>query len=190
MKERIFIMNNISDSVSSALAGTKTLENLKRAFEKEAEHFARESIYSALASQEGNSSAWKALGEMADNDRRHAELWLGYLDELGDTYENLESLAAMKSVMTKEIYPVMADIAYDEGFEEIAEKMRLASAVKSTHKDILGKESERITAPESLYSDNPETLWHCTSCGYNIKGNRPPERCPLCSYPASCYARM
>lgn len=182
-------MNNTSTSVNSALWGTKTHENLRKAFEQEASLYAKESIYSAIASQEGNSSAKRSIAEMADNDRHHAELWLGYLDELGDTYENLGVLSGMKSVMTDDFYPLMSEIADEEGFEEIAEKMRLASKVKSAHREMLNKESEKIDDPDSLFSDDPETMWHCTCCGYDIKGNRPPERCPLCSYPAGYYAR-
>ena len=79
--------NNTKPVVSSALEGTKTLENLKQAFTKEAEAFVKGSIYSLLANESGDMSASRAIAEMSDNDRRHAELWLGYLDELGDTLE-------------------------------------------------------------------------------------------------------
>ncbi len=182
-------MNNVNTTVSSALDGTKTAENLRQAFSKEAEAFAKGSIFTSVAGDEGNMSAQRALVEQTDNDKRHAELWLGYLDEIGDTFENLSELAALKEALSGNLYPAMAEIADEEGFDEIAEKMRLVAAVKSAQKQTLDDEAEKVAAPTSIYSDNPETVWHCHCCGYDVKGNTPPERCPLCSYPASYFAR-
>lgn len=182
-------MNNINYNARSALDGTKTAENLRRAFGKEAENFAKGIIYAALAANDGDISAQRTITEHADNDRRHAELWLGYLDELGDTLENLSELSSLKSVLGENLYPAMAEIAKEEGFDEIAEKMRLVSAVKDSQTKMLKDESERIKDAESVYSDDPETIWHCSCCGYDIKGNMPPERCPLCSYPSQYFKR-
>lgn len=186
--ERKIAMNN-NTTVSSALYGTKTAENLKNAFSKEAEAFARGSIFTSVALDEGNMSAQRTLIEQADNDKRHAELWLGYLDEIGDTFENLSELASLKAALSGNLYPAMAEIADEEGFDEIAEKMRLVAAVKNSQKQTLDSEAERIASPASAYSDNPETVWHCHCCGYDVKGNTPPDRCPLCSYPTSFFAR-
>lgn len=182
-------MNNTNRAVSSALDGTKTAENLRQAFGKEAEVFAKGSIFASLADSDDDASAKRTLLEHSDNDRRHAELWLSYLDELGDTYENLMTLAAIKDAMNGDIYPAMAEIADEEGFDEIAEKMRLVSAVKKSQSDMLKAEGDRIADADALYDSNPETAWHCCSCGYNIRGNTPPEMCPLCSYPAGYFAK-
>ena len=176
-------MNNTQKLVTSALDGSRTAENLKEAFKKEAEVFAKSSIFADLANKNGDISAYRTLSEHADNDKHHAELWLSYLDELGDTFENLSELADIKEILDGDIYPLMADIADEEGFDENAEKMRLVSAVKRAQSDMLKKESDAIVSPDALYSQNPETVWHCQSCGYAVSGNRPPERCPLCSYP-------
>lgn len=182
-------MNNTANRVASALDGTKTSKNLREAFAKEAEAFAKNSIFSRIAEEEGNDSAKRVLLEHSDNDKRHAELWLGYLDELGDTIENLMELSAVKDALSQNIYPAMAEIAEDEGFDEIAEKMRLAAAVKKSQSKMLLDESDKIASADAMYSENPETVWHCHSCGYNIKGNMPPERCPLCSYPQSYFSK-
>lgn len=187
--ERNSYMNNTNYSASSALDGTKTLENLKQAFQKEAEAFAKNKIYAELADKSGEYSVYKALSDMSENDRRHAELWLGYLDELGDTYENLSALSELAEVLKDNIYKPMADIADDEGFSEIAEKMRLVSNVKNTHTVLLDEQLSYLSDKDGRYVDNPETEWHCRSCGYIVKGNMPPERCPLCSYPENYFSK-
>lgn len=182
------MVNNGTAGASGALNGSKTAENLKRAFGREAETFARNSIYADIASQEGNVSALRILNEMADNDKRHAELWLGYLDELGDTLENIDNLYSLKSEAAEEFYEEIADVADDEGFWEIAEKLRLVSSVKNTHAGLLDEEASKIQNGVPA-ADNPETPWTCESCGYIVKGNMPPERCPLCGFPAYFFAR-
>ena len=183
-------MNNRPTRVTSALDGTKTAENLRMAFSKEAENFARDTIFSSVAREEGEDSAKRLFDEHSDNDKRHAELWLGYLDEISDTIENLAELSALKSALGDNLYPAMAEIADEEGFEEIAEKMRLAARTKNAQMNLLRGEIDRIKNPESLFSENAETTWHCHSCGYDVKGNMPPERCPLCSYPSSSFSQM
>ena len=173
--------------VSSSLDGTKTLENLRQAFLKEAEAFAKNRIYAELANKDGDYSSYRALDEMSENDKRHAELWLGYLDELGDAFENLSEMADLANSMRDDIYPVMAEIAGEEGFEEIAEKMRLVSDVKNRHINMLEDKAKRVSSDDAFYRTDPETVWLCGSCGYSVKGNTPPERCPLCSYPVTFF---
>ncbi len=182
-------MNNTNSTAASALDGTRTAENLRQAFTQEAEAFLKSILYAELADDDGDFSAMRALSEISDNDKRHAELWLGYLDELGDTFENLSELSVLKDTLSGNFYPLMAEIADEEGFDEIAEKMRLVAAVKDSQSRMLKEEGDRIASADALYSENPETRWHCRLCGYDVTGNTPPERCPLCSYPQSYFSR-
>ena len=174
----------------SALDGTKTAENLRTAFEKEAINFAKGNIFSSSAQGDGNMGAKRVLDEQSDNDRRLAELWLSYLNGIGDTLENLTELSDSKNLLSGDLYPLFAEIADEEGFEEIGEKMRLAAMAKSTHSEILEGERQKLMHPGSLYSDSADTPWKCTACGYVVRGNTPPERCPLCSYPSSYFEKM
>lgn len=174
---------------TSSLNGSKTEQNLRLAFEKESANFARGSIFSSVASSENNAGAERAFDEQAKNDRRLAEMWLSYVDGIGDTAENLEFLARTKESMGEDVYSHFADIATDEGFDEIGEKMRLASNVKRRQVAELREEKERVEDPDSVFSQDPETVWVCTSCGFALRGNTPPERCPLCAYPRDYFDR-
>ena len=183
-------MNNKSLLKNSILDGTKTAENLKSAFLREAQNYAKEGLFSKIADKDEDYSVYKTLFETLGQDKAHAELWLSYLEGLGDTFENLASLIDDKDDLGDDLYPYMAQIAKDEGFDEIAEKMLLAAKVKKSQSELLKEEAEKLTNPSSAYSENPETLWCCHICGYSTKGNLPPERCPLCSYPSSfCKAK-
>lgn len=174
---------------TSALYGTKTEQNIKLAFEKEAANFARGTIFSDVASSEGNANAERVLEEQAQNDMRLAEMWLSYVDEIGDTAENLDALSKIKDAMGDDVYTHFADVATEEGFDEIGEKMRLASEVKRRQANVLRDEKERVNDPDSMFSQDPETMWLCTSCGFVSRGNTPPERCPLCAYPRQYFIK-
>lgn len=182
------MVNNTSIGSFGALDGSKTSQNLERAFEREAKNYARNSIFAQQANREDSFSARRTFLEQAENDMRHAELWLGYLDELGDTLENLDFMFSQKSSPDRDFYEQTAIDADDEGFTEIAEKMRLMAAVKNNQAVILDEEARKLEQGVEFEQD-PETEWHCQSCGYSVRGNLPPERCPLCAYPEGYFIK-
>lgn len=182
------MVNNTSIGSQSALSGSKTSRNLERAFEREAKNYARNSIFALRADGEDGMSARRTFFEQADNDMRHAELWLGYLDEIGDTLENLDFMFSQKSNPDPDFYEQTASEADDEGFSEIAEKMRLMAQVKNKQAIILDEEAKKLERGVEFEQD-PETEWHCQSCGYSVRGNLPPERCPLCAYPQGYFVK-
>lgn len=167
--------------VTNGIYGTKTYDNLMHAFEREAHNHTRAMIYADIASDEKNSLAASRFRQTADNDKRLAELWLSYVDELGNTPENLEYLAAHKDSLKDDIYPAMALDAEDDGFYEIAEKMRLASMSKDSQTSELRGENSVMDGIMTL--EEPPVIMHkCMECGYVVGGEKP-DRCPLCSYP-------
>ena len=180
-------MNSQSENLS-ILHGTDTEQNLKYAFEKEAQNHTKNMLFSHLAELDGDFSASQAMKEQADNDLHHAELWLSYLDGIGSTKENLSHMSNMKKAQNEADYPKMAKTAQDEGLYEIAEKMFLAANVKLQQANMLEDELSRLdTLPES---DDANTMWRCRCCGYTMQGNSPSEHCPLCSYPACYFAKI
>lgn len=174
-----FFMNNYNDNTLShkALDGTKTADNLMRAFEHEAAAAVRGSIYSKDADRNGDASTRRMLDEMQDNGVSQSELWLGYLDEIEDTVENLARLSEISRAMDNPMYSDMARIADDEGFHEIAEKFRMAATVKNDHADRI---DDRMSALDGSKTWDADTPHRCPVCGYTVIGNARPEVCPLC----------
>ncbi len=170
-----------------ALTGTRTEESLKKAFDMEAGTYARNTIYANEASKVGDISAGNALREQAANDRAAAELWLSYLDEIGDTLENLKEMSARKDSGLEDFYEALAEIADEEGFSEIAEKFRMSKRVKTNHGNMLREEMDRFES--GLYDNNADTAWRCSVCGYEVRGNTPPEYCPLCGFPRDFFRK-
>jgi rubrerythrin len=172
-------MDNHNNNTSShkALDGTKTADNLMRAFEHEAAAAVRGSIYSREADRGGDASTRRMLDEMQDNGISHGELWLGYLDEIEDTMENLARLSEISKALDNPMYSDMARIAEEEGFYEIADKFRMAAAVKNDHADRINERMSALNGSKIWDADTPH---RCPVCGYTVRGNNHPEVCPFC----------
>lgn len=72
-------MKKMKKHSQSALTGTKTEQYLKTAAQGEASAFTKYSLYSDIADEEGYQEISRTLSSIANNEREHAELWLGYL---------------------------------------------------------------------------------------------------------------
>lgn len=169
-------MNNMTSY--NALYGTKTADNLMHAFEHEAASAMRSGVYSMQAIQDRDFATKRMLDEMNENGVSQGELWLGYLDETGTTGENLNTLSRMKREHDAAAYYDMADIADEEGFQEIAQKFRMAAAVNESHADIL---DERMRMLDGTMQYEANHQFRCPVCGYVVRGNTLPEMCPLCN---------
>lgn len=178
-------MNN---HVHSALSGTNTHKNLTDAFGGEARSAMRYRLFSKAAADRGDAALAKLLGEIAENEAQHAELWMQYLGEMGDNAANLESALASEEYETEVMYPEFAATAKNEGFSEIADKFGFAADAEGNHAKMLSEYLEKLRNG-TLYSSDTPVGWLCTNCGYIHNGTEAPERCPLCSYPVGYFTR-
>jgi len=109
------------------LNGTQTERNLLEAFSMEAQTAMRYDHFANRANIEGHNDVAMLFFSSAAGERGHA---LGHLDFLrrdpvsGNamtrTRLNIQSAIASETEKYHDIYPRMAEIARDEGFEEIA----------------------------------------------------------------------
>ncbi len=179
----------MTNHITSALNGTKTEESLREALSNEALGFTKYTLFAEKAHNEGYEPIARMMREFAQNEKEHAELWLGYLDEMGDTEENLDAAGRSEEFEANTFYPQAALAAKDEGFTEMAEKFRLAGMVEKSHAAALRNMLDDMRDGD-LYKGDAETEWVCLNCGYRTKGNMPPERCPLCSYRQTYFAKV
>ncbi|WAW09460.1 rubrerythrin family protein [Oxalobacter vibrioformis] len=109
------------------LKGTQTEENLKRAFSVESQTAMRYEYFASRANIEGHNDVAMLFSSSAAGERGHA---LGHLEFLRKdpvsgnpmtrTRLNIQSAIAGETTEYHDMYPRMAEIARDEGFEEIA----------------------------------------------------------------------
>lgn len=168
------------------LKGTRTEENLKYAFAGESQARNRYDFYASKAKKEGYEQIAAIFRETALNEKEHAKLWFKEFDSIGTTVENLISAAAGENEEWTEMYKNFAEIADEEGFPEIARKMRGVAAIEKTHEErylTLLKNIQEGT----VFKKSEVKVWFCRNCGHIEIGVEAPEECPVCAHPRAYF---
>ena len=138
---------------SKDLLGTKTHQNLKHAFSKEAEANRRYLYFARIADVEGHPDVAGLFRDTAEGETGHA---LGHLDLLksvgdpatdlpiGRTRANLESAVSGEASEGGSMYPGMAEIALAEGFPDIAAWFETLARAERAHASRFRKAIETL----------------------------------------------
>ena len=120
-----------------SLKGTKTEKNLEEAFAGESMARNKYTYFASKARKDGYQQIAAIFEETAGNEKEHAKLWFKYLNggEISDTMTNLEAAAAGENYEWTNMYDRMAREAEEEGFPEIAFKMRGVAAIEKHHEE-------------------------------------------------------
>ncbi len=112
------------------LKDSKTLQNLKDAFAGESQANRRYLYFASKADVEGENDVAAVFRSTAEGETGHAHGHLEYLEVVGDpatglpignTQSNLKAAIAGETHEYTDMYPGMAKMARDEGFDEIAD---------------------------------------------------------------------
>jgi len=181
-----------------SLKGTKTAENLLKAFAGESQARNRYTFYASVADKEGYKQIKNIFIETADNEKEHAKrfyklLLEGLKEELpatvdinaaypvaqGTTLENLKAAASGENEEWTVLYPEFAKIAQEEGFPEVSGAFKMIAAVEAKHEARYAKLAANIQN-EQVFKKETKVLWKCGNCGYIHEGEGAPEMCPAC----------
>lgn len=187
------------------LKGTKTSENLLKAFAGESQARNRYTYYASVADKEGYKQIRNIFLETADNEKEHAKrfykfLLAGLKDELpasieinatypvaqGTTLDNLKAAAMGENEEWTDLYIAFAETADQEGFPEIASAFRMVAAAEEWHEIRFNKLAENIQNG-TVFKKDSVVRWKCGNCGYIHEGTEAPEVCPACIHPQSFF---
>lgn len=187
------------------LKGTKTAENLLKAFAGESQARNRYTYYASVADKEGFKQIRNIFIETADNEKEHAKrfykfLLEGFKEELpvtieinasypvaqGTTYDNLMAAANGENEEWTELYPEFADVAKEEGFPEIAAAFRMIALAEKRHETRFNKLADNVKN-NKVFEKEEKVFWKCGNCGYVHEGTKAPEVCPACVHPQSHF---
>lgn len=170
------------------LKGTKTEKNLMEAFAGESQAHTKYLYYASKAKKDGYVQISNLFIETALNEKEHAKLWFKYLHggEVPATTQNLEDAANGENFEWTDMYERMAKEAEEEGFEEIAEKMRMVGAIEKHHEERYRQLLKNIN-DEIVFSREGDVIWQCSNCGHIVIGKKAPKICPVCNHPQSYF---
>lgn len=171
-----------------SLKGTKTEKNLEEAFAGESMARNKYTYFASKARKDGYQQIAAIFEETAGNEKEHAKLWFKYLNggEISDTMTNLEAAAAGENYEWTNMYDRMAREAEEEGFPEIAFKMRGVAAIEKHHEERYRRLLENIREG-IVFSRDGDRMWLCRNCGHIHFGKKAPEICPACNHPQSFF---
>lgn len=185
-----------------SLKGTKTAENLMKAFAGESQARNRYTFYSSVAKKEGYVQISRLFMETADNEKEHAERFFKFLKEtykheainitadfpvtLGNTMDNLLAAAEGEHEEWDDLYPAFAKVAREEGFDAIAMVFEKIASVEKHHEARYRKLLSNIEK-DKVFKKEESILWKCGNCGYIHEGTCAPELCPACAHPKAYF---
>ncbi len=182
------------------LKGTKTEQNLLKAFAGESQARNRYTFFAKRARKEGYEQIAAVFDETAAQEQEHAELFFKLLEggkaeieeatypagRIGSTVENLLAAAEGEREEWDILYPTFAITAEKEGFPEIATVFRRVSEVEVEHENRYLKLLSRIADGNFFRRDN-EIWWQCRNCGYTCRAKEAPKICPVCQHPQAYF---
>lgn len=188
-----------------SLKGTKTAENLLKAFAGESQARNRYTFYASIADKEGFKQIKNIFIETADNEKEHAkrfykllleglagelpamvEINAGYPVAQGTTLDNLKAAASGENEEWTALYPTFAKIAEEEGFPEVAGAFKMIANVEKRHETRYQKLATNISNNE-VFKKSASVQWKCGNCGHIHEGPNAPEKCPACLHPQAFF---
>ena len=183
----------------TAFKGSKTAENLMKAFAGESQAKNRYTYYAKVAKKEGFEQIAEIFEETAYNEEMHAKLYFRHLVEnlgkdaveingamypvaLGTTEENLKAGAEGEHEEWTDLYPSFAKVAEEEGFPEIAKTFSGIAAVEEKHEIRYNKLLENVKNG-TVFKKDTKVFWKCRRCGAIFESPVAPGKCPVCDHP-------
>ena len=185
--------------MEKSIKGTKTEQNLLKAFAGESQARSRYVYFASVARKEGYQQIAAVFEETAEQEKEHAKRFFKFLEGcmveitesypggiIGTTAENLAAAAAGENEEWSELYPEFAEIAKEEGFPQVATAFKMIAKVEAEHEARYRALLAREEAQKVLEREE-EIEWQCRNCGYVHKGKKALENCPACQHPKEFF---
>lgn len=183
----------------ASLIGTKTEQNLLKAFAGESQARNRYTFFSKIAKKEGFEQISAIFLETAEQEKTHAKLFFSFLEggtveitakypagKIGATLENLIASANGEKEEWTSLYQEFSDIAKQEGFPKIAVIFKLIAKIEEEHEKRFRKLISNIEN-EKVFAKDEKVKWMCRECGYVYEGEKALEICPVCAHPKAYF---
>lgn len=181
--------------MEKSLKGTKTEQNLLKAFAGESQARNRYEFFASVAKKEGYEQISAIFMETASQEKEHAKRFFKFLEGgmveitasypagvIGNTKQNLKAAAEGEYDEWSNLYPTFAQVAEEEGFSEIAVAFKMVAKVEVEHERRYLKLLQNISE-DKVFKKDGKVWWKCRNCGYIYKSAEALETCPVCLHP-------
>jgi rubrerythrin len=185
--------------MSKSLKGTRTEQNLLKAFAGESQARNRYTYFASQARKEGLVQIAEIFAETADQEKEHAKRFFSFLEggdleitaafpagKVGTSLENLAAAAAGEEHEWQSLYPEFARIAREEGLVAVAAAFEAICVAEKQHGKRYRTLADNLTAGK-VFKRNGKVVWRCRNCGYLHEGEDAPKTCPACLHPQAHF---
>ncbi|MCC8088233.1 MAG: rubrerythrin family protein [Rikenellaceae bacterium] len=182
------------------ITGSKTEQNLLKAFAGESQARGRYTFFAKQTKKEGYEEIAKYFAKTAINEEEHSKIFFKYLERnglleitaaypagvIGSTLDNLKHAAESEYDEWYNIYPYFAQVAKEEGFDEIARTFNMIVEVERHHENRYTNLFE-LLGQDRIFNKEEKIVWECMKCGYHCEFTHPPGMCPICKHPTAYF---
>lgn len=187
---------------TKSIKGTKTEQNLLKAFAGESQARTRYTFFASVAKKEGYEQVAAVFLETAEQEKEHAKRFFKFLEGgmleitasfpagiIGTTPQNLLAAAEGELEEWDVLYAEFEKVAREEGFPQIATAFKMIATVEAEHERRYRKLLANIVDGNVFKKEEP-IKWQCRNCGYVHEGNSAPQTCPACIHPQAYFEPM
>ncbi|MFW9826558.1 MAG: rubrerythrin [Candidatus Thorarchaeota archaeon] len=189
----------------------ETPKKLYTAYVGESQARNRYNYFSKVAKKEDFVLISKIFDETSDQEKEHGSWFYKMLQQfkkeenfdemrvlpdaefpttLGDTIENLKSAIAGENMEWQTLYPDIVKTAEEEGYPEIAKRVRAIIKAEKHHSERYGK-LLKLVGDDAFFKRDKKIVWVCMECGYEVEMDELPVnfKCPSCDHPRAYYRK-
>ncbi len=187
---------------TKSIKGTRTEKNLVASYMNESAAYTRYNYYAKQATKESLFPIAQVFSATMANEFIHSKVFFKLLEGgqvsvdlnvdagiIGTTAQNLE--IAMREELSEGVdaYVQAAEVAREEGFNEIAVHFESIAKIEKHHHDRFERYLDLLNTG-TLWKREKPILWQCLVCGYIFEGTEPPKVCPACDHPYQHYMAL
>jgi rubrerythrin len=183
------------------IKGTRTEKNLAASFARESMSRNRYTYYAKAAAKHGYERVAALFQETAES---NLQIGAKFLDltrcdqtpisvrmdicapAKGSTSDNLRAAAKNEEEEATTLYPHYAEVAYEEGHEDVSKFYQRAVEISKEHQArflLLARQIDTGT----MFKRTVPVRWRCRNCGYVSETIEAPRECPACGHKQSFY---
>lgn len=168
---------------------SKTKENLEKALQGEALAHLKYQFYRSQLSN-ASKQIESVLDEIVHNEKEHGKIWFKLLhdNEIPSDEENLLDAIRGETYEATQMYLKFAEIADEEGFDEISVLFRQVAEIEGHHSFVFEGILDEVES-ESYMSSDLLCEWKCLNCGHIVEGYYAPFECPVCKHSRKYFTK-
>lgn len=176
-----------------------TAQHVMRAFAIETQAIQKYLWFAKVATKEGYQQIAAIFTETAEQKKSHTKILFRFLEgceleitstfkaePIGTTLENLKAAFEAESKEFNYLFAEFEKSAWDEGYKQVATKLKLFRQIKEFYAERFEKLVANIEN-ETVFKKDKKVKWICRKCGLIFESDRALKNCPGCEHPQAYF---